>query len=215
MSLLNAKSHTTEQYSRSSSPKPILRNLDQELSDEDDFNNKETGEEADEAEEADEENHLDINTEDQLARESDITVSNIKLSQAEYRGFTIYVLSSLALVLYVSWTLIPPSILHKLSIDYYPDKYWSIAIPSYSLLLMVFIYWFLALYNTEVLTLPLDSIHNFVDENTQFPSDKDRDKDNETKSSNQVIKKYIHQAPSGVWDLPITMVNEVLYDELE
>lgn len=203
MSLLDVKSHTLQsQHSRSPSPKPILRRLDQELSDDNDD---------DEEEEEEEDIPLAVNVEDQLARKSDITVSNIKLSQAEYRGFTIYVLSSLALFLYIAWTLVPPSTLHKLSIDYYPDKYWSVAIPSYSLMLMLFTYWVLALYNTEVLTLKLDDINTFVDEYTQFPNDNNGGES----SNNQVIKEYIHQAPSGVWDLPITMVNEVLYDDLE
>lgn len=192
MSLLDVKSGTT-QFSRTPSPKPILQRLDQEFPD-------------DEGEEEEENASQEVVAEDQLARESDITVSNIKLSQAEYRGFTIYVLSSLALFLYIAWALIPPSTLHKLSIDYYPGKYWSIAVPSYSLMLMVFVYWFLALYNTEVLTLKLNDVNTFVDQYTQYPN-------SDGNENNEVIKEYIHQAPSGVWDLPITLVNEILYED--
>ncbi|KAI5969739.1 GPI19 [Candida margitis] len=203
MSFLDLKSRSSQAL-RSPSPKPILRRLDQESSEEE----EEEEQEQEQEQQEDMDHNVSVNNEDQLARESDITVSNIKSSQAEYRGFTIYVLSSLVLFLYITWTLVPPATLHKLSIDYYPDKYWSIAIPSYSLMLMLFIYWFLALYNTEVLTLDLDDVNTFIDEHTQFPNESGRE-------SNQVIKDYIHQAPSGVWDLPITLVNEVLYDDLD
>ena len=110
---------------------------------------------------------------DKLARESDVTVSNITLLlEAEYRGFSIHIISTIGLIIWIIWTLLPDSLLHKLSIDYYPNKYWSIAIPSYSLMLMLFAYWVFALYNTEVLTLPLNDIHCIIDENSVFPGEK-------------------------------------------
>ncbi|CAI5757295.1 unnamed protein product [Candida verbasci] len=151
--------------------------------------------------------------EDELARESDVTVSNIKpSSKAEYKGFSVYVLSSIVLLIYIFWSLLPDELLHKLSIDYYPDKYWAIVIPSYSLMLMVFIYIFLALYNTEILTLPLNNLNTILDENSQFPGEiKTSDRD---ELMNYSID-YIHNAPSGVWDLPISLVNEVLYNQEE
>jgi phosphatidylinositol glycan class P protein len=68
-------------------------------------------------------------------------------------------------------------------------------------MLMLFIYIALALYNTEVLALPLNDVRNFVDEFTVFPNEQGEN-----------LLDYVHRAPSGVWDLPITLVNEVLYD---
>ncbi|KAI5963785.1 GPI19 [Candida pseudojiufengensis] len=181
--------------SRSASPKPILRTIeDDEI------------EEAIQAEEV-----TILSNQDKLARESDVTVSNIHQSQAEYSGFTIYVLSSLSLILYILWSLTPPHILTSLSIDYYPDKYWSIAIPSYSLMLMLFTYIALALYNTEILTLKLNDINTFVDSNSQFPGESKAD-ELSVAERNKVVLDYAQKAPSGVWDLPITLVNEELYD---
>lgn len=65
-------------------------------------------------------------------------------------------------------------------------------------MLMLFTYLFVALYNTEYKTQRLDSLNNFIDCHAVYPE-------------NPV--EYIWKAPSGVWDLPIGLVNDVLYDE--
>ncbi|XBA50738.1 hypothetical protein SBP28_005321 [Candidozyma auris] len=136
------------------------------------------------------------NPEDSLARESDVTVSTNVTSYAEYKGFFIYVLSTLALLVYATWLLLPESYLALLGVYYYPSKYWAQAVPAYSLMLMLFIYIGLALYNTEVRTLPLDDPRSFTDEHAVYP-------DNPA--------DYIHKTPSGVRDLPTPLVSEVLY----
>lgn len=136
--------------------------------------------------------------EDKLARESDVTVSTNTTLYAEYKGFFIYVSSAVALLFFVAWTLTPDLLLLSIGISYYPDKYWSHAIPTYLLMLMLFTYLFVALYNTEYKTQRLDSLNNFIDVHTVYPE-------------NPV--EYIWKAPSGVWDLPIGLVNDVLYDE--
>ncbi|KSA00934.1 uncharacterized protein AC631_03304 [Debaryomyces fabryi] len=98
-----------------------------------------------------------------------------------------------------------------MSIYYYPDKYWALAIPAYTLMLMVYVYVALALYNTEVLTLPLDDVRNFVDEHSVLVGSSEAD---EIAKANKAIE-YLWKSPSGVWDLPVTLVNEVLYGEEE
>lgn len=136
--------------------------------------------------------------EDKLARESDVTVSTNTTSYAEYKGFFIYVISALALVLYVAWTLMPQSVLVALGISYYPNKYWAHAVPTYLLMLMLFAYVYVALYNTEVKTQKLLSLSNFIDRQTVYPADP---------------AEYVWKASNGVWDLPIGLVNEVLYGD--
>lgn len=136
------------------------------------------------------------NPEDSLARESDVTVSTNVTSYAEYKGFFIYVLSMVALLVYMGWLLLPEEALNYLGVYYYPDKYWAQAVPAYLLMLMLYVYIYLALYNTEVKTLPLDDPRLFTDENAVFPEDP---------------LDYIHKAPSGVRDLPAPLVSEILY----
>ncbi|CUM52399.1 unnamed protein product [Debaryomyces fabryi] len=153
----------------------------------------------------------DNNLEDTLARHSDVIVSTNITLYAEYKGFFIYVISATFLTIWVCWTLIPDPVLRSMSIYYYPDKYWALAIPAYTLMLMVYVYVALALYNTEVLTLPLDDVRNFVDEHSVLVGSSEAD---EIAKANKAIE-YLWKSPSGVWDLPVTLVNEVLYGEEE
>lgn len=152
-----------------------------------------------------------INLEDTLARHSDVIVSTNITLYAEYKGFFIYVISATFLTFWVGWILIPDLVLRSMSIYYYPDKYWALAIPSYTLMVLVYMYVALALYNTEVLTLPLDDIRNFVDEHSILAGSSENDA---ISKANKSIE-YLWKSPSGVWDLPVTLVNEVLYGEEE
>ncbi|EMG50592.1 GPI19 Phosphatidylinositol N-acetylglucosaminyltransferase subunit GPI19 [Candida maltosa Xu316] len=147
--------------------------------------------------------------EDKLARESDVTVSST-VSNNKYQGFTIYIISTILLISWTFWTILPNFVLDKLLIDHdiLPDKYWSLSIPCYFLMLMLFTYWGLALFNLEVMTLDLNDVRCIVDDSTVFPGE-ERD---EIMSASI---EYIHTAPSGVWDMPITLVNEVLYGDFE
>lgn len=132
---------------------------------------------------------------DRLARELDVIVLSIT-PHAEYKGFFIYVISGLCLATWIGWALLPPWFLSDyLGISYYPDKYWSVAIPGWSLIAMAFTYYYVALYNTEIKQFKLNDVRQVVDDTTRFAS-----RDN------------IHQLLAEVMDLPITLVNEVLYD---
>ncbi|KAH0534145.1 hypothetical protein FGG08_007254 [Glutinoglossum americanum] len=67
-------------------------------------------------------------------------------------------------VIYILWSYLPSPFLHALGIYYYPNRWWSLAIPSFLVMSLVYIYVALAAYNTEYLTLPIESIENIVDE---------------------------------------------------
>lgn len=147
---------------------------------------------------------------DSLALQSDVTVFTNRTLYAEYKGFFIYVLSGVVLFVYVCWALFPDSILQdQLGLYYYPDRYWSKAVPSWILMAMLFTYLMLALYNTEVLTPPIGCITNFVDEYAYLVGSEEAT--DELRLSKTL--EYIDKAPSGVWDLPILVVNEVLYSD--
>ncbi|KAI9669229.1 MAG: hypothetical protein M1817_004724 [Caeruleum heppii] len=101
----------------------------------------------------------------------------------EYYGFVLYLGSSLVFrehvpvpdrpdhilmtpvtVMYLLWSYLPSPFLHQLGINYYPDRWWSLAIPAFLVMLVLYIYVALASYNTGYLTLPMSSIENIVDE---------------------------------------------------
>lgn len=81
----------------------------------------------------------------------------------EYYGFVLYLGSSLAFLVYVLWSYLPTPFLHRLGIYYYPDRWWSLAVPGWLVMSLVYIYAALAAYNTGYLTLGMSSIENLVD----------------------------------------------------
>ncbi|MCJ1400981.1 hypothetical protein MMC11_004192 [Xylographa trunciseda] len=82
----------------------------------------------------------------------------------EYYGFVLYVGSSACFVMYALWAYLPSPFLHQLGIDYYPNRWWALALPAELVVALVYIYAALAGYNTGTLTLPMSSVENIVDE---------------------------------------------------
>jgi phosphatidylinositol glycan class P protein len=90
-----------------------------------------------------------------------------KVPTYEYYGFAVYLGSSAALLLYIVWAYVPSPVLHQMGIHYYPNRWWALAVPCWLMVLVVYTYTALALYNTEVLTLPINSLQNLVDDTAQ------------------------------------------------
>lgn len=90
-----------------------------------------------------------------------------KVPTYEYYGFVLYLFSSLLFLFYLLWSYLPSPFLHALGIYYYPNRWWSLAVPSFIVMLLVYIYVALAAYNVEILTLPMGSIETVVDEAAQ------------------------------------------------
>ena len=82
----------------------------------------------------------------------------------EYYGFALYLTASAVFTLYLLWSFLPSPFLHQLGIYYYPNRWWSLAAPAFVVACIVYVYVALAAYNTEVLTLPLSAVGNFVDD---------------------------------------------------
>lgn len=141
---------------------------------------------------------------DELARESDVTVSTNITPQAEYKGFASYVISCIFLFIWICWSFLPDRILNNLGVYYYPNRWWALAIPSYVIVLMMYMYIAIALYDIEILTLPLNDNRNIVDDSGIIITQLKNFKSNE-------INNYLINSSSGVWDLPISIVNNVLY----
>ena len=87
-----------------------------------------------------------------------------KVPTYEYYGFTLYLVSSLIFIVYVLWSFLPSPFLHQLGIYYYPNRWWALAIPAWTVMFVIYIYVALASYNTGYLTLSMDSVECLVDE---------------------------------------------------
>ena len=87
-----------------------------------------------------------------------------KVPTYEYYGFVLYLASTLAFLIYILWSYLPSAFLHAVGITYYPNRWWSLAIPAWIVMLLIFIYVALLSYNVEHLTLPLASLECMVDD---------------------------------------------------
>ena len=145
-----------------------------------------------------------------------------KVPTYEYYGFVLYLFSSLAFLIYLLWSYLPSPVLHALGIYYYPNRWWSLAIPSFLVMLVVYIFVGLAGINTEILTLPMSSIETIVDEAAQIATidSKGRIKLGDRKpipeeKARQVDWKSIwSEGTDAVMDVPLAGVCEVLYGDL-
>ncbi|KAI2640921.1 PIG-P-domain-containing protein [Xylaria nigripes] len=148
-----------------------------------------------------------------------------KVPTYEYYGFVVYLFSSFTFLIYLLWAYLPSPFLHALGIYYYPNRWWALAIPSFISMLLVYIYLALALYNTEVLTLPLASIETIVDEAAKMATidSKGRIWLGEGGGRGQQIspdlarqldwKKIWSKGTDAVMDVPLAGVCEVLYGD--
>lgn len=87
-----------------------------------------------------------------------------KVPTYEYYGFVLYLFSTLSFAIYLLWSYLPSPFLHGLGIYYYPNRWWSLAVPSFLVMTLCYIYIALAAYNVERLTLPLGDLGTVVDE---------------------------------------------------
>ncbi|EEQ29149.1 hypothetical protein McanMca71_000807 [Microsporum canis] len=150
-----------------------------------------------------------------------------KVPTYEYYGFVLYLASSLAFLMYLLWSFLPSPFLHNLGIHYYPNRWWSLAIPSYLVMTLIYIYVALAAYNTGYLTLPMNSIENLVDDaaNIAVIDSKGRRrpggsaKMNPDAATAQIMgsgkripwDQVWNEGTDAVMDIPIGGVCEVLY----
>ncbi|KAK2181626.1 hypothetical protein NP493_389g03047 [Ridgeia piscesae] len=78
-------------------------------------------------------------------------------------GFVLYLGAFVGLGLFLIWAYVPDEWLHAVGLNYWPQKYWAVAAPTYLCMTIVFLVVFYVAYNF-MLTPPLDSIHTITDE---------------------------------------------------
>lgn len=144
-----------------------------------------------------------------------------KVPTYEYYGFVLYLFSSLVFLIYLLWSYLPSPFLHALGIYYYPNRWWALAIPSFLVMLIVYIYVALAAYNTEYLTLPMTSLETIVDEAAKIATIDskgrirlgDRKPISEEKAKQLDWKNIWNEGTDAVMDIPLAGVCEVLYGD--
>jgi phosphatidylinositol glycan class P protein len=145
-----------------------------------------------------------------------------KVPTYEYYGFVLYLFSSFTFLMYLLWSYLPSPFLHALGIYYYPNRWWSLALPSFLVMTLVYIYVALGSYNAEFLTLPLTSIETIIDEVADVAVinetgelgnrvKKGRRKKGRAKNGIREWQETWSQATDAVMDVPLGGVCEVLY----
>ncbi|RKF60111.1 Meiotically up-regulated gene 84 protein [Erysiphe neolycopersici] len=131
----------------------------------------------------------------------------------EYYGFVLYLFSSFTFLIYLLWSYLPSPFLHALGIYYYPNRWWSLALPSFLVMFLLYIYVALATYNTSYLTLPLQSIETIVDEASKVATLDHASRRKER--SLQDWREVWDYASDAVLDVPLGGVCEILYGNLK
>ncbi|KAF0496463.1 PIG-P-domain-containing protein [Gigaspora margarita] len=128
--------------------------------------------------------------------ESPTTLS--KTPTYEYYGFVLYLLSFIAFAIYLLWAYLPKEVLESLGITYYPDRYWALALPVWSFVLVLFI--FVAFISINFLnTAPLDSFNTITDDNANVGQNLSQ------------LSKITDDFVPELHDIPIGIVNACLY----
>ncbi|KAF9281584.1 hypothetical protein BGZ68_006549 [Mortierella alpina] len=120
----------------------------------------------------------------------------------EYYGFVLYLVSGITYAMYLGWAYLPKEVLDSMGITYYPSKYWSLALPIWLFVLVIYLYvafFAINLYNTA----PFDSFHTITDEHANpFET---------MNSASSLTDDYV----PDLMDIPIGMVNACLYQHIE
>jgi len=127
----------------------------------------------------------------------------------EIYGFVAYTSTSVLFILYVLWALLPDSWILAIGIDWYPSRDWANLLPAYSailILLTYFTYWALALFSTPSfgsLSTITDSRAHVADNPISMAGEG---------FSNPYLAAALPNAIPHMYDIPIGLVNRVLYD---
>ncbi|XP_013181995.1 PREDICTED: phosphatidylinositol N-acetylglucosaminyltransferase subunit P [Papilio xuthus] len=78
-------------------------------------------------------------------------------------GFILYLFSKTALTVYCIWAFVPDYFLHYFNIYYYPDKYWSTAIPIQCLVALTLFAFLIYPSSNFMLTRNIDSYNTIAD----------------------------------------------------
>lgn len=140
-------------------------------------------------------------------------------------GFFMYIFSNITLFIYCAWAFLPDDVLHYFNIYYYPQKYWSVAIPIQFLLALTFFALFIYPSANLILSVSTDNIRTISDSHsiTELQNSPGRMHDNinpcSCKHKDKCIKEEYNAFPvyeneemiPHIQDLDIRIVCRKLY----
>ncbi|CAD8111524.1 unnamed protein product [Paramecium sonneborni] len=121
------------------------------------------------------------------------------MKSIEIYGFIGWIASYIVFFIYLAWVFLPESALHSLGIHYFPQKYWALAIPSFLVATILAVITGYAALN-YCFCNNFNSYENIEDKYTRW---------------HNVKKTELHEGLPEVYDIPINVVNNVLYWQKE
>jgi len=169
-------------------------------------------------------------SDDELEVASRVVRASPKVPTYEYYGFVLYLFSSATFLVYILWSYLPSPFLHALGIYYYPNRWWSLAVPAFLVMALVYLFVALASYNIGYLTAPMGAVETVVDDVAKVAviDAKGRMRDGSRLTRSKVVKRkgpggagkrvldyreVWGEGTDGVMDVPLGGVCEVLYRE--
>ncbi|SPO02355.1 related to pigp_human [Cephalotrichum gorgonifer] len=151
--------------------------------------------------------------------EAEVELTRRKAPQVptyEYYGFVLYLFSSLTFGVYLLWSYLPSPMLHAMGIYYYPNRWWSLAIPAWIAVAMMYVYVSLASYNVGYLTRKISSAETVVDEAAVVAvlDSKGRAKGAGRRGglgAGVDLVRFWGEGTDGVMDIPLGGVCEILH----
>lgn len=148
--------------------------------------------------------------------------SNFRITNVEIYGFISWVVSALITVAYTIFMWVPESILHSWGLHYFPSKYWTIAIPNWIGVTAIVYHCVIDSFQL-IQSHPRESYYTLQDRFTKLMHPRQKiAKKEETEQDTllQVGKKAVEKKPkveggriSEIQDVPVTVVNNVLYNK--
>ncbi|TNY18659.1 PIG-P-domain-containing protein [Rhodotorula diobovata] len=129
----------------------------------------------------------------------------------ESQGFVLYVGSLVAFGAYLVWAVVPDAGLEAMGVEWYPARDWALLVPSWIVMLVAFVYssyFCLNLYNTP----PLSSSELLDDPRAFVPPPPRPPRAPTPLWAHSVLLEQ--DAIPPLYDLPVEVVNRVLYGEL-
>ncbi|QLQ78316.1 hypothetical protein HG537_0A05630 [Torulaspora globosa] len=125
----------------------------------------------------------------------------------EYEWFSYYISVTSVLALIIIWSLLPDDGLwsnsvFKAVLDILPQRNWVIYSQCLVLMGMLYGYFAILMYNEDVLTPPLDDLRTITDSKGETII---------CANDVELVQKYAFKESSGIIDLPIMDVCEILY----
>jgi phosphatidylinositol glycan class P protein len=115
-------------------------------------------------------------------------------------GFFLLVAAIFAFLIYIIISFIPDTAINELGWDYLPDKYWSIALPSFVVIALLMILPFYFSLNMRQVNEPA-CIHSVTDEHAL------------DKQAQKRANAYTESSIDPIYDIPISEINRFLFSK--